>query len=309
MPAAPPRRGPDRGRGRHPDTRRRSVARDRSGGASSSTRWSTHRARCGRAWTTRAGGASARSPRSCTRRPLPPDLAAIAAPRGLPAQGDRDGCGGGPAGRGHRRHGALARRHIAPPRRDLDLGTRAVIDAAGPPRARSWAPGSGAGRRPADDATGDLPRRPPREQRARCWPTAASPVIDWDEVMLAPPERDLMFVRGSAVAGVVTDAQAAAFEAGYGTGAADPSADRLVTASTWAVQDLADFAAAGAARRRGRRRTRRHALELFASTLRSRRRGRDRHRGRRRAGLTGLGFRRRDGTVPAPGHHYCGHLS
>ena len=91
-------------------------------------------------------------------------------------------------------------------------------------------------------------------------------VIDWDEVMLAPPERDLMFVRGSAVAGVVTDDQATAFEAGYGGRDADP----LLIAwyrIDWAVQDLADFARrvlldvdAGDA-------TRAHALELFQSVF------------------------------------------
>jgi spectinomycin phosphotransferase len=91
-------------------------------------------------------------------------------------------------------------------------------------------------------------------------------VIDWDEVMLAPPERDMMFVRGSAIAGVVTDHQATAFEAGYGRG--DP--DRLLIAwyrVDWAVQDLADFgrrvlldAEAGDA-------TRAYALELFEAVF------------------------------------------
>ncbi len=91
-------------------------------------------------------------------------------------------------------------------------------------------------------------------------------IIDWDEVMLAPPERDLMFVRGSVVAGRVTDAQATAFETGYGSGEADP----LLIAwyrIDWAVQDLADFARrvlfdpdAGAE-------TRGYSLDLFASNF------------------------------------------
>jgi spectinomycin phosphotransferase len=66
-------------------------------------------------------------------------------------------------------------------------------------------------------------------------------IVDWDEVVLAPIERDLMFVRSSAVAGVVSDREATAFEAGYGTSEADP----LLIAwyrIDWAVQDLADFA-------------------------------------------------------------------
>jgi spectinomycin phosphotransferase len=66
-------------------------------------------------------------------------------------------------------------------------------------------------------------------------------IVDWDEVTFAPPERDLMFVRGSAVAGRVSDREATAFESGYGSSDADP----LLIAwyrIDWAVQDFADFA-------------------------------------------------------------------
>jgi spectinomycin phosphotransferase len=66
-------------------------------------------------------------------------------------------------------------------------------------------------------------------------------VVDWDEVVLAPRERDLMFVRGSVVAGRVSDREATAFESGYGSSAVDP----LLIAwyrIEWAIQDLADFA-------------------------------------------------------------------
>jgi spectinomycin phosphotransferase len=66
-------------------------------------------------------------------------------------------------------------------------------------------------------------------------------VVDWDEVMLAPPERDLMFVRGSAVAGLTTDTEATAFEEGYGSAAANPALIAFYRID-WAVQDLADFA-------------------------------------------------------------------
>ncbi len=78
-------------------------------------------------------------------------------------------------------------------------------------------------------------------------------IVDWDEVVLAPPERDLMFVRGSVIAGRVSDREATAFEAGYGPGpvgaagaageAGEP--DPLLIAwyrIDWAVQDIADFA-------------------------------------------------------------------
>ena len=66
-------------------------------------------------------------------------------------------------------------------------------------------------------------------------------IVDWDESVLAPPERDLMFVRGSVVAGRVTDEQADAFEAGYGRFAVD----RELLAHyrvDWAVQDVTSFA-------------------------------------------------------------------
>ena len=66
-------------------------------------------------------------------------------------------------------------------------------------------------------------------------------VVDWDEVCLAPRERDLMFVRGSVVAGAVRDDQADAFEAGYGP----VEVDRELLAwyrIDWAVQDVAGYA-------------------------------------------------------------------
>ncbi len=66
-------------------------------------------------------------------------------------------------------------------------------------------------------------------------------VIDWDEALLAPRERDLMFVRGSVVAGRVADVEADAFEAGYGP----YDVDRELLAHyrvDWAVQDVAGFA-------------------------------------------------------------------
>ena len=102
-------------------------------------------------------------------------------------------------------------------------------------------------------------------------------IVDWDEIVLAPPERDLMFVRGSAIAGIVSDREATAFEAGYGAREA-AAADPLLIAwyrIDWAVQDLADFArralldpAAGTA-------TRANALALFESKSRPRSRPTD----------------------------------
>ena len=72
-------------------------------------------------------------------------------------------------------------------------------------------------------------------------PSGRIRIVDWDEIILAPPERDLMFVRGSVVAGRVSDEQADAFETGYGP---DPI-DRELLAHyriDWAVQDVAGFA-------------------------------------------------------------------
>jgi spectinomycin phosphotransferase len=69
-------------------------------------------------------------------------------------------------------------------------------------------------------------------------------IVDWDEVVFAPPERDLMFVRGSVVAGFVSDAEATAFESGYGTSEASKTDPLLIAwyRMDWAVQDLADIA-------------------------------------------------------------------
>jgi len=66
-------------------------------------------------------------------------------------------------------------------------------------------------------------------------------IVDWDELVHAPPERDLMFVRGSAIAEIVTDAQADAFERGYGSAGADPLLIAYYRID-WAVQDVAGFA-------------------------------------------------------------------
>jgi spectinomycin phosphotransferase len=66
-------------------------------------------------------------------------------------------------------------------------------------------------------------------------------IVDWDELIRAPRERDLMFVRGAAIATVVTDEEADAFEAGYGPVEIDP---RLIAyyRIDWAIQDVAGFA-------------------------------------------------------------------
>jgi spectinomycin phosphotransferase len=68
-------------------------------------------------------------------------------------------------------------------------------------------------------------------------------IVDWDELLLAPRERDLMFVRGSPIAHVVTAAEADAFESGYGPGSTHPDALLLAWYRVdWAVQDLTSWA-------------------------------------------------------------------
>jgi spectinomycin phosphotransferase len=94
-------------------------------------------------------------------------------------------------------------------------------------------------------------------------------IVDWDEVVLAPPERDLMFIRGSAIAGVVSDREATAFEDGYGRSNAR-EADRLLIAwyrIDWAVQDLADFARRALLDPSLGTATRAHAVALFESNF------------------------------------------
>jgi spectinomycin phosphotransferase len=65
-------------------------------------------------------------------------------------------------------------------------------------------------------------------------------IVDWDETILAPKERDLMFVVGSIARNLVSDGQAQSFLQGYG----NPNVDDLALAyyrSAWALQDLAAY--------------------------------------------------------------------
>lgn len=65
-------------------------------------------------------------------------------------------------------------------------------------------------------------------------------IIDWDETILAPKERDLMFVVGGISSRLVPPAATEAFLEGYGETAIDP----LLLAYyryAWAVQDIASY--------------------------------------------------------------------
>ncbi|MDQ4038720.1 MAG: phosphotransferase [Actinomycetota bacterium] len=67
-------------------------------------------------------------------------------------------------------------------------------------------------------------------------------LLDWDEVVLAPRERDLMFIiEGVLADALVTAQQQAWFFDGYGPADVDPMHLAYYRCS-WAVQDVADFA-------------------------------------------------------------------
>lgn len=67
-------------------------------------------------------------------------------------------------------------------------------------------------------------------------------VVDWDQPMLAPKERDLMFVIGTALHGFSPGSpEETAFFAGYGAVAPDPVALAYYRYD-WAVQDIGAFA-------------------------------------------------------------------
>lgn len=66
-------------------------------------------------------------------------------------------------------------------------------------------------------------------------------IVDWDEVVLAPRERDLMFVIGGIGRGLVSEQQTACFLHGYGDSPIDRRALRYYR-YRWAVADMAAYA-------------------------------------------------------------------
>ncbi len=65
-------------------------------------------------------------------------------------------------------------------------------------------------------------------------------LIDWDETMLAPKERDLMFVVGGIARGLVSARAAECFLQGYGSHEIDQEA-LVYYRYAWAVQDIAAY--------------------------------------------------------------------
>ena len=65
-------------------------------------------------------------------------------------------------------------------------------------------------------------------------------IVDWDDAVIAPRERDLMFVVGGIGAGLVSPRETDCFLQGYGAAALDPLALAYYRAA-WAVQDIAAY--------------------------------------------------------------------
>jgi spectinomycin phosphotransferase len=73
-------------------------------------------------------------------------------------------------------------------------------------------------------------------------PTGGLHIVDWDQPIYAPRERDLMFALTTALAGCAAGSpEEAAFFAGYGPARPDPVALAYYRYE-WAVQDIGEFA-------------------------------------------------------------------
>jgi spectinomycin phosphotransferase len=89
-------------------------------------------------------------------------------------------------------------------------------------------------------------------------------IVDWDEVLLAPPERDLMFIIGGISAALVTPDETRHFQRGYGQRAIGPLAIAYYRYA-WAVGDIASFGEQAFLRPEFGELTRRAGLESFRS--------------------------------------------
>jgi len=67
-------------------------------------------------------------------------------------------------------------------------------------------------------------------------------IVDWDETVLAPRERDLMFVVGGIIGGLVGPREEELFFQGYGAATVDPLALAYYR-HAWAVGDIGEYAA------------------------------------------------------------------
>lgn len=87
-------------------------------------------------------------------------------------------------------------------------------------------------------------------------------LVDWDEVLLAPRERDLMFALGGIGGDGVTAASAAAFLTGYGDTPANGDALAYYRAA-WAVSDIGAYTAQALGRFATSDADRRHAITML----------------------------------------------
>lgn len=87
-------------------------------------------------------------------------------------------------------------------------------------------------------------------------------LVDWDEVVYAPKERDLMFVIGGIAVGLVDARQTEQFLRGYGATAIDARAIAYYRYA-WAVQDIAAYAEQALLDAEASETTRRAALQAF----------------------------------------------
>ena len=88
-------------------------------------------------------------------------------------------------------------------------------------------------------------------------------IADWDEAVLAPRERDLMFVVGAGIGhGLVGPAEEASFLEGYGQVTADPALLAYYRCA-WAVQDIAAYGEQALLSPTAGEATRRAAVEGF----------------------------------------------
>ncbi len=68
-------------------------------------------------------------------------------------------------------------------------------------------------------------------------------IVDWDETVLAPKERDLMFVVGGIIAGLVRPREQELFFQGYGAATINPLG-LVYYRYAWAVSDIGEYGAA-----------------------------------------------------------------
>jgi spectinomycin phosphotransferase len=87
-------------------------------------------------------------------------------------------------------------------------------------------------------------------------------IVDWDEVVLAPKERDLMFVMRGIGKDLVKPADEAAFFQGYGSASVDALALAYYRYA-WAIEDIGSFAEQVLLMPEAGEESKRFALELF----------------------------------------------